>query len=67
LTNGCLKHPKDPFRGRSGQQVVLVSGGAPLRADPAIEERMAQMKAPCPTQPWVRSKLEDIPNSGQLQ
>ncbi|CAL1146180.1 unnamed protein product [Cladocopium goreaui] len=35
---------EDPFRGRSGQQVVLVSGGAPLRADPAIEERMAQMK-----------------------
>lgn len=35
---------QDPFRGRSGQQVVLVSGGAPLR-DPAMEERMAQMKA----------------------
>lgn len=43
----CMTMPlqQDPFRGRSGQQVVLVSGGAPLRADPAMEERMAQMKA----------------------
>lgn len=39
-----IDHAQDPFRGRSGQQVVLVSGGAPLR-DPAMEERMAQMKA----------------------